>query len=1077
MAKDTTKDKKWFWQKKETGTEESEEVSAVEENDDLQDEQDEELDRLKEELRTYYLEHPEHDPSLPDRIFVKDMNELEEKITEHIPKKIVEDEIIIKNIIEQEGVAAGTGSSPLDFSRMREQDAPKEFVNEVFMPDEEKVEEEQDSKRAKPRQKSSDRQDSEIDPMMFADYAEQAVEEVQENMQSIHDNQTEAEEMVGGDQDLLKDILGGLSFDQLHGGQEALTNQVYGGKINQGESAVDKAEKAKESHVAKQDKEQRKKEEKDVQDILSQMLHEGNLQERVHIDDAEGDETYAPKITEEPAGLNEEVAAEGADTFGEVSAEETEEVSALKNKLQELLSGGMQSENKSSTDKSSTGEAPQKDENMMNTIFVSQPKKKEAEEGTEQEEQKQDAAQSRNPQEIKEIKEAIEIKEYQIDEEAVTPDIQEVKVPSWTRTIEKVSKPVEETKLVQTEPEETFLEKADIDIEEKDTKPTDAEGIDQEAEQEGTNKEATNAKKKAPKAKKKDSEPFNIEAINLEAAEPKKKSKAKKKSQETANTVKVALDQEAENTVKVALDQEVASEIKVTPSLKTGAESAAKITPEDVSPLEVTPTLGLESENAIKAALDKGVTDAVKTALDQEVASAVKAVLDQEAVSPVKVAPNIEAEADSEAKVVPEEEAVSTEIAGTKTRNVEMLGAEEIVLEEDGKNKQLQEEKHINIENVTLVEDVITKEKTILREEKVETAVKVPAKAAVMDVLDLGLNKGEEAKKIGRVEERDIVNMPQAPKKVKTEEITVANVNETEDDMEEILRALNEDIAGTKSKADNEDKEDKVDARKRKRAAVLDKEDVEKKRQAVTEEASEVAKEIETAAEETEEIEAIDEAATIEITSKAETDQKETARKRNRKRKKTEQRKIVREKEQPEEQREEIEKQITTALAIKGETALVERKEKQGFLSRFFQRVKAMFLPKKQSTSVLERTYAQAKAKSSNEEQQEIKINGVVSGSIQGENIIVNPHAIVKNDIIATGVVYCMENAVVMGNVKGAEVLVEGVIRGDVYGITRVLIEGNGVVSGDIHENYEYIEGQAVVHESEQQEEQPGREV
>ena len=118
---------------------EQEEVLDIEQQDIAQ-----EIEQLRAEIKAFYLEHPDKDPSMPDKIYVKDMNELEEKITEHIPKKVVEDEIVIKNMIEQDGPA---GSNPLDFSRMKEYDLPDEYRSQVFSPDivETDVMEEQDT--------------------------------------------------------------------------------------------------------------------------------------------------------------------------------------------------------------------------------------------------------------------------------------------------------------------------------------------------------------------------------------------------------------------------------------------------------------------------------------------------------------------------------------------------------------------------------------------------------------------------------------------------------------------------------------------------------------------------------------------------------------------------------------------------------------------------------------------------------------------------------------------------------------------------------------------------------------------
>lgn len=104
------------------------------------------LVELQKEVNIYYLEHPEKAQEYPDKIFVKSVDELEEKITEHIPKKIVEDEIVEKRIISKE---VKVGENPLDFSLMSAVGMPKQYVNTVFQPEEEATDEESQDKRVK----------------------------------------------------------------------------------------------------------------------------------------------------------------------------------------------------------------------------------------------------------------------------------------------------------------------------------------------------------------------------------------------------------------------------------------------------------------------------------------------------------------------------------------------------------------------------------------------------------------------------------------------------------------------------------------------------------------------------------------------------------------------------------------------------------------------------------------------------------------------------------------------------------------------------------------------------------------
>ena len=138
-----------FWQNDDTpdqveSTPDIQEENQEEENSiDLGD-IEKELEELQKQVSVYYLEHPEKE--FPDKIFVKSVDELEEKITEHIPKRIVEDEIVEKRVISKE---VKVGESPLDFSLMNDVGMPKEYVNKVFLPEEEETKEENHDQRVK----------------------------------------------------------------------------------------------------------------------------------------------------------------------------------------------------------------------------------------------------------------------------------------------------------------------------------------------------------------------------------------------------------------------------------------------------------------------------------------------------------------------------------------------------------------------------------------------------------------------------------------------------------------------------------------------------------------------------------------------------------------------------------------------------------------------------------------------------------------------------------------------------------------------------------------------------------------
>ena len=112
-----------------------------------------ELLELQNQVQTYYLEHPEKRSEYPDKIFVKSVEELEEKITEHIPKRVVEDEIVEKRIVDK---TIAVGESPMDFSLMNEIGMPKQYVNSVFQADEEDADEDVDDKRQRKSEHTGD---------------------------------------------------------------------------------------------------------------------------------------------------------------------------------------------------------------------------------------------------------------------------------------------------------------------------------------------------------------------------------------------------------------------------------------------------------------------------------------------------------------------------------------------------------------------------------------------------------------------------------------------------------------------------------------------------------------------------------------------------------------------------------------------------------------------------------------------------------------------------------------------------------------------------------------------------------
>lgn len=262
---------------------EQEEVLDIEQQDIAQ-----EIEQLRAEIKAFYLEHPDKDPSMPDKIYVKDMNELEEKITEHIPKKVVEDEIVIKNIVEQDGPG---GASPLDFSRMKEYDLPDEYRSQVFSPNiaDDETKQEKDSVTDYINKKS----DTDTVKELFG-------EELSRDMQSADREKTsEVEDVdikeVQVDLSLLKesldqDLLQQLQEQRIENEQdEELKNKIFthhGIDKSNNYSIADEASREnsnQEENVKLQNQEN--DDTKNMSDLLSKLLSEGKLEADLHNED------------------------------------------------------------------------------------------------------------------------------------------------------------------------------------------------------------------------------------------------------------------------------------------------------------------------------------------------------------------------------------------------------------------------------------------------------------------------------------------------------------------------------------------------------------------------------------------------------------------------------------------------------------------------------------------------------------------------------------------------------------------------------------------------------------------------
>lgn len=354
---------------------EQEEVLDIEQQDIAQ-----EIEQLRAEIKAFYLEHPDKDPSMPDKIYVKDMNELEEKITEHIPKKVVEDEIVIKNIVEKDGPG---GESPLDFSRMKEYDLPDEYRSQVFSPNiaDDETKQEKDSVTEYIDKKS----DTDTVKELFG-------EELSRDMQSIDGEKTSEDEdveikEVQVDLSLLKesldqDLLQQLQEQRIENEQdEELKNKIFthqGIDKSDNYSIADETSREnsnQEENVKLQDQEN--DDTKNMSDLLSKLLSEGKLEADLHNEDnQEGSaDLYIPGMNVE---YEEEknIEGDGIDIpnhdKGEnlLNRDEEETRDSHDSNLSDLLSD-LLSKDQDNADKDQTVDKGLDTEDYHNRVFIS----------------------------------------------------------------------------------------------------------------------------------------------------------------------------------------------------------------------------------------------------------------------------------------------------------------------------------------------------------------------------------------------------------------------------------------------------------------------------------------------------------------------------------------------------------------------------------------------------------------------------------------------------------------------------------------------------------------------------------
>ena len=80
-------------------------------------------------------------------------------------------------------------------------------------------------------------------------------------------------------------------------------------------------------------------------------------------------------------------------------------------------------------------------------------------------------------------------------------------------------------------------------------------------------------------------------------------------------------------------------------------------------------------------------------------------------------------------------------------------------------------------------------------------------------------------------------------------------------------------------------------------------------------------------------------------------------------------------------------------------------------------------------------------------QEKETFINGLITGSVSGDNVTLNPLAVV----IAQGKVLCLSGAAIMGKVNCESIIVEGTVFGEIEARGKVIIKNDALVLGNIY--------------------------
>lgn len=977
-----------------------EEVLDIEQQDIAQ-----EIEQLRAEIKAFYLEHPDKDPSMPDKIYVKDMNELEEKITEHIPKKVVEDEIVIKNIIEQDGPS---GSNPLDFSRMKEYELPNEYRSQVFSPD--IVESDIDQEPDTVVERSDEQSNADTIKDLFGEelyqemgnaeeeepqniIVEDKVNNITANLNSINDSL---------DQDLLKQL---QELRKEEDPEAELKNRVFTHQGTSKSKSIASGEEAEQMEQEDQEKlvEQMDEETQSMSDLLSRLLSEGKLEADLHSEDNQEDngDIYIPGLdlesTEnkenEEAGEEEGESIEITDSRSEVdldngNTEESGEVhdSNLSDLLSNLLSNNQTSEKDESPEADEEAEDDNTEE-YRNRVFISSVKAIKNMPQSEETLGDGKAGEQGNEEAGNKPGETVIFQEYgENEEEQIEINLGGLGGESLEK--EDISAPVSKGNSIKQEIMPEFeaegktnqitngVEESSDDSEMKsDMTQSDIPMEDKSMEE--ISEESTASKEVFKEAFREESENSDDITENLSPEESREEQVQLDKYHDES---KIISGDNADEILKVEMEErkslsgekeETDSDSLVNNSFLDDETTDQLGVMEDIlNSLLGESQTGIDRETEIEA-------EAVNEPMDKDISVVTESELNKnniKALASDSEDPELELGSSPALEISTDEH--EEQLKGKSDSSINNI--EDILnsLMEDTQAGQshLRNNEKQNIENQNIEKQSL--EKQIIENQSMEN----------LEHIDDGKNSAEEKKKTE-------LTKPVSAEKGLEEGISAYF---QEDHVPGRKNVIHKKIA---------DPVAVVVPEKKKIVGKVTKGEKIKKPAANKIPGENITKEVS--------------------------------------KEKVSKEKVSKEQKQ-------ISAEIVKADASSHAVKVLTDEKRQSLLSRLIQKIRELF-KKKPKMEIVSQEAVMEESNVYKGQEKETFINGLITGSVSGDNVTLNPLAVVKKDVIAQGKVLCLSGAAIMGKVSCDSIIVEGTVFGEIEARGKVIIKNDALVLGNIY--------------------------